>query len=167
MHRSAPSVRLLCVPILVHLASPAAALAAQDPVADLAERQLAAARAIELFARDFERGQLHPNGPLRSAGGLQPDYVAAARAAGLGSGGGGDRLTHLDALQKLLFFAESNPSSELAEAVLGLAAAGLDGAFLDRDALLLRPLVADAHGPPRRLVRRAARGRRRGSAAVR
>ncbi|MBL8730193.1 MAG: VWA domain-containing protein [Planctomycetes bacterium] len=108
--------------------------------ADAAETARLVARAIDAWVGDYERGRLGPQGILRSGSGLQPGYVAFARAAELVEAHDGDRLTHLDLLQKLLLYAERHPSTELADAVLGLSATGLEAAFLDHESLLLRDL---------------------------
>lgn len=100
----------------------------------------AVAEAIQAWVEDFERGRLGARGVLRRGDDLQPRYVAPARRAGRLGDRDEERITHLDALQKLLFFAEQQPTPALADAVLGVAAAGLDGAFLDHDALALREL---------------------------
>ncbi|MEO6597852.1 MAG: hypothetical protein ABIP94_24165, partial [Planctomycetota bacterium] len=105
-----------------------------------AEESNAIAQAITLWVRDFERCRIGPKGVLRGGAGLQPAYVAAAVRAKRLTESDMERLTHLDALQKLLYFAETHPSTELADAVLGLAATGLETAFLDHDALELREL---------------------------
>ncbi len=98
------------------------------------------AEAIREWADDFEHERLGPAGVLRRGEGLQPAYVAACRRAGMIGQNDEERLTHLDMLQKLLYFAESAPSTELADAVLGIAAARLESSFLDLAALQLREL---------------------------
>jgi len=108
--------------------------------ADAAQKSPLVAQAIDAWVRDYERGRLGPKNILRGGMGLQPGYVALARAADFVGPRDGDRLTHLDMLQKLLQYAESHPSTELAEAVLGLSATGLEAAFLDPESLLLRDL---------------------------
>lgn len=100
----------------------------------------AVAEAIREWVAAFERRRLSPGGTLRRGAELQPRYVGAARRAEMLGPADEERITHLDALQKLLSFAEQHPSTELADVVLGVAAAGLDDAFLDHDALLLRDL---------------------------
>ena len=107
---------------------------------DLAEVQKHTAAAIQQWIDDFTSGRLGPRGALRTGAQLQPRYMAHAKRAGHLQSKDLDRLNHLDALQKLLFFAEKNPSPELGDAVLGVASAGLDRSFLDRDAFELREL---------------------------
>lgn len=98
------------------------------------------ATAIREWVADFERGRLGAKGTLRRGTDLQPRYVAPARRAGLLGADDEERITHLDALQKLLFEAERLASPELAEAVLGIAAIGFEASFLDLTALELREL---------------------------
>jgi hypothetical protein len=107
---------------------------------NVAESQKLTAAAIQQWMDDFARGRIGPRGALRTGARLQPRYMAHARRAGHLQSEDLDRLNHLDALQKLLFFAEKNPSPELGEAVLSVAAAGLDLSFLDRDAFELREI---------------------------
>jgi hypothetical protein len=122
----------LCV---VCLGPPLRAQAVPDP-----DVQAHAARALREWVDDFGRGRLGPNGLLRGGASHQPLYVAAARRAGVLAARDEDRLTHLDVLQKLLWIAESQPSTELGDAVLGLCAVGFESSFLDQDALQLREL---------------------------
>ena len=112
--------------------------AQDDPVSGAAQQQVAAA--IQQWMDDFTGNRLGPRGALRTGAQLQPRYMAHARQAGLLSSADMDRLTHLDALQKLLYFAEKHPSPALGEAVLSVASAGLEGSFLDRDSLELREI---------------------------
>jgi hypothetical protein len=128
-------------------------------------RAAAVAQAIDAWVHDYERGRLGPKNILRSGTGLQPAYVSLARAAGFVDEQDGDRLTHLDVLQKLLLFAEQQPSTELADAVLGVSATGLEAAFLDPESLLLRDLGHNSllrvdHQGAWFLVLRAAAGER-------
>ncbi|MBP8302201.1 MAG: HEAT repeat domain-containing protein, partial [Planctomycetes bacterium] len=123
------------------------------------------ARAIGEWALDFERERLAPTGTLQSGSGLQPLYVGSSRRAGMVGANDEGRLTHLDMLQKLLFFAEAHPSTELADAVLGIAAARLETSFLDLAALQLREighwsLMRMDHQGAWYLVMRAAAGER-------
>jgi Mg-chelatase subunit ChlD len=90
--------------------------------------------------RDYERGRLGPHAVLRSGIGLQPAYAELARRAGFVAARDLDRLTHWDVLQQLLQWAERHPSTAVAEALLDLAATGLEAAFLDHEALRLRDL---------------------------
>ena len=99
-----------------------------------------AAQALRSWVADFERARLGPNGQLQKGTGLQPDYCAELRRAGLLGPDDEGRLTHLDVLQKLLYFAETHPSTDLADAVLAVASAGLENAFLDHQALQIREL---------------------------
>ncbi|HZN38244.1 MAG TPA: VWA domain-containing protein [Planctomycetota bacterium] len=105
-----------------------------------AEISSAVAEAIREWVREYEHDKFGPKGLLRSGMNLQPRYVEAARRADRVTQNDYERCTHLDMLQKLLFFAESQPSAELADAVLGLCATGLEGTFLDHEALMLREL---------------------------
>ncbi|MCB9875998.1 MAG: VWA domain-containing protein [Planctomycetes bacterium] len=116
----------------------ASAATAQAPAAAEVADQVA--EAIVAWTDDHEGGRLAPHGPLDKSSRLRPRYVAMAQAAGFLSDAEFERLTHLDVLQKLLFYAEKNPGPALTEAVLGVAAAGLDGSVLDRDSLELREL---------------------------
>lgn len=118
---------------------PAAVLRAQVAGGD-ADESAAVAQAINEWVRDFERGRIGPKGQLHNGAGLQPAYVASAKRARRIAEADLDGLTHLDVLQKLLYFAETHPSTDLADAVLGLAATGLETAFLDHEALELREL---------------------------
>lgn len=119
--------------LMLLLQAPAAAqdAAAEDPGPLVAQ-------AIGEWVDGYERARLGPRGQLRGGSNLQPAYVATARKAGFVTKNDEDRVTHLDMLQKLLFFAESHPSAALGDAVLRLAAVGLEGAFLDQDSLQLR-----------------------------
>lgn len=98
------------------------------------------ATAIREWVVDFEKGRLGPKGMLQRRADLQPRYVAAARRAGRIGETDEDRITHLDALQKLLYHCERFPTAELGDAVLGVAAVGLEAAFLDVAALELREI---------------------------
>jgi hypothetical protein len=123
---------------LLTLCAPAGA---QASVADLPppeERASCAAQAIRDWVTDYARGRLGPHGTLRGGARLQPEYAKAARRGGFVRPIEPDNVTHLDMLQKLLFHAETNPTTELADAVLSVCAAGLEGSFLDQDALQLR-----------------------------
>lgn len=111
---------------------------AQQPVEGSPEQRALVATAIRDWVADFEAGRLGARGLLRRGASLQPRYVAAARKAQRLGDADEERITHLDALQKLLFFAEQHATPELADAVLGVAGAGLEKSFLDHDALELR-----------------------------
>lgn len=121
--------RAVCASLL------ATALAAQGP-----DQGVLVAQAIREWAAEFERGTLGPNGTLRRGAGLQPAYVATCARAGMLGPNDEERLTHLDMLQKLLYFAEATPTTDLGDAVLGIAAARLETSFLDLAALQLREL---------------------------
>ncbi|MBM4060327.1 MAG: VWA domain-containing protein [Planctomycetes bacterium] len=145
------------------LACLAVAAPAQEP--DPAEVAAAAATAIREWAREFECGRLGTSGILRRSAGLQPAYAAPCRRGGFLRSRDEERLTHLDVLQKLLYFAESHPSTDLADAVLGVAAARLESSFLDLQALQLREighwsLMRMEHQGAWFLVLRAAAGER-------
>src|SRR5262245_26878919 len=107
------------------LAAPSAAQR-DDREAEQQKTRTAVVAAVRFWVDDYEHDRLFPHGPLRPEPGLQPRYVAIARAAALLSDKDLTALTHLDALQKLLFFAESHPDEAVGEALLALAAAGLD-----------------------------------------
>jgi hypothetical protein len=112
----------------------------QNPGGSEEEVQQHVAAAIQQWIDDFAAGRLGPHGALRTNAQLQPRYMRHARRADMLTDGDMDRLTHLDALQKLVFFAEKHPSTALGEAVLSVASVGLDGSFLDRDAFELREI---------------------------
>jgi hypothetical protein len=115
------------------------AIAQQSRCAEGSPEQAAAvATAIRVWVAEFEQGRLGAKGTLRRGTDLQPRYVAHAVRACRLSDDDEERITHLDALQKLLFFAEHNPSPDMTDAVLGVAAAGLESSFLDLAALELR-----------------------------
>lgn len=135
MRRTSPS-RLPAFLLLFASVFPSAVLAqAKDP-----DAAAAAARAIQEWVADYDRGRIGPKGLLHSGAGLQPAYVASAERAGAIGPKDPDRLTHLEVLNKLLYVAESNPSAMQADALLGLAAAGLETSFLDPASLELREL---------------------------
>lgn len=96
------------------------------------------AQAIRAWVTDFESGRLGARGMVRGGVGLQPRYMRHARSAGLVAERDSDRITHFDMLGKCLIFAEEHPSTELGEALLSVASAGFDRAFLDRLALEVR-----------------------------
>lgn len=141
-----------------------ALLPAQRPP-DAADTSALVASAIRAWVDDYERGRLAPGGVLRSGAGLQPAYVAYARRAGFVGARDEDRLSHLDVLQKLLVHAEREPTTDVADALLALAATGLEGAFLDHEALRLRDLgwfalLRTEHRGAWYLILRAAAGER-------
>lgn len=109
--------------------------------ADVEARQrTAAAAAIVQWVDDYERDRLGPRGDLRRESGLQPRYYGTALAAGVMSTRDAGRLTHLDALQKLLFFAENHIDLAMGDAVLCVAGAGLEKSLADVDATTVRDL---------------------------
>jgi hypothetical protein len=116
-----------------------ALLPAQTDPAAIPESSRVAA-AIRSWLDDFQSGRFSAKATLRGGTHHQPDYAEMARRFGYLQEREEDRLTHLDMLGKFLAYAERHPGKELADAVLGVAAAGLDGAFLDRDAVELREL---------------------------
>ena len=127
--------------LLVSLCCCWPALSAQQPLAEgSAEMTAHVATAIREWVAEFEKGRLSGKALVRRGTDLQPRYMAAARRAQLLTSNDEETITHLDSLQKMLFYAERYPSPELADAVLGIAAAGLETAFLDHEALELREL---------------------------
>ena len=98
------------------------------------------ALAIGEWVKDYERAHIGPKGVLRSGAGLQPAYVQWAQRAHALDARDEDRLTHLEALNKVLYVAESQPAREVARSLLGLAATGLEKSFLDLPSLELREL---------------------------
>jgi len=117
-----------------------AALSAQQDEAK--DRRARVAQAIQAWVEDYARGAVHPGGPLREEGGLQPRYARIARNAELLSQRDGGSLLHVDALQKFLFYAERDADEAIAEAVLSVASAGFDKGLVDRDAAAVRELGA-------------------------
>jgi len=111
--------------------------ASQQEGAETAE---AVAEAIHAWSQAFERGRLGTTAILRGDASLQPRYAMHAQRAGLLLARDEGRLTHLDMLQKLLFYAEKHPSVPIADAVLDIAASRLELSFLDHEALQLREL---------------------------
>lgn len=126
--------------VLALLCLQVAALGQQTRRVAAAAAQPHVAEAIQAWADDFARGRLGARGLLRRGFGLQPRYMTHARKTKLLRKEDYERLTHLDVLQKLMFFAESNPSPAVGEAVLSIAAIGLEGSFLDRTAFEIREL---------------------------
>ncbi|MBK8101120.1 MAG: VWA domain-containing protein [Planctomycetes bacterium] len=128
--------------LLSSLALPAQVLG--DPDAERREnlrvRSAAVADGLRAWAADFDADRLGPAGLLRDAGGLNPAYVASAKVADLVRKADYDRINHLDMLQKMLFFAESNADENLADAALAVAGAGLEKSLVDRTALQVRDL---------------------------
>ena len=117
----------------------AASPSQQDEAKD---RRARVAQAIQAWVDDYARGAVHPGGPLREEGGLQPRYARIARNAELLSQRDGGSLLHVDALQKFLFYAERDADEAIAEAALSVASAGFDKGLVDRDAAAVRELGA-------------------------
>ncbi|MCC7399716.1 MAG: VWA domain-containing protein [Planctomycetes bacterium] len=128
------------IPAVLCLFACCAPLAAQQGQAEFRPDPAKVAAAIRAWIEAFENGRLGAKGTLRSGAELQPKYASLARQCGLLGDDDIGRLTHLDVLQKLMLFAEREPGADAADALLGVAAAGLDGAFLDGQALELREL---------------------------
>lgn len=103
-------------------------------------RAAAVAEGLRAWALDYDADRLGPAGLLRDAGGLNPAYVNSAKAAELVRREDYDRINHLDMLQKMLFFAETNADENLADAALAIAGAGLEKSLVDRSALQVRDL---------------------------
>jgi len=103
--------------------------------------QRCAAASIRQFVDDYEQGRLGPRGGLHGEARLQPRYVREARRGGFVSSKDIGRLTHLDLLQKIVYYAEKHPSVELADVLLDLAAVGVEGSFLDRTSFELREIA--------------------------
>lgn len=110
--------------------------------ADLSEPELQGyvARSLRQFVADYEQGLLGPRGALHGSARLQPPYLRTAARGGFVSDADRDRLTHLDVLQKVVFYGERHPSLEVGDALLDLAAVGVDGSFLDRQSYELREI---------------------------
>lgn len=109
---------------------------------DAAERRAAVARATLLWVEDYDRGALSPRGTLHEDPSLQPRYARAARAGNLLGPRDGGSLLHLDALQKLTFYAERDADEAIGAALLAVAAAGFDKGLVDRDAAAVREIGA-------------------------
>lgn len=105
-----------------------------------AQQRRAIAESVLLWVEDYERDRLVPRGVLNAEPSLQPRYARVARAHDLLSLRDGGALMHLDALQKLLYFAERDPDETIAAAVLSVAAAGFDRSLAERDPVVLRDL---------------------------
>jgi len=118
------------------------AAAARGQSAELSEAALQriVATSVRQFAADYEEGRLSPRGSLRREARLQPRYLREATRGGFVTGADLDRLTHLDVLQKLVYYGEKHPSQEVADVLLDLAAVGLSGSFLDRTSFELREI---------------------------
>ncbi len=121
-----------CAGLVAVAAAQSGAPAAPSPPSPLV------ARAIREWTLAFEQGRLGARTVLQAGNDRQPAYVAPARAAGYVTDADATRITHGEALRKLIFHAERWTDAELGAALLGIAAIGLDGAFLDRDAIELR-----------------------------
>lgn len=114
--------------------------ACQDPKLDQAEIQRLVVSSTRDWVASYEAGRLSPRGGLRNEARLQPEYMRDAKRAGFVSKRDLDRLTHLDVLQKMLFYGEKHPNQEIAEVLLSLAATGIEGSFLDRLSFELREI---------------------------
>lgn len=106
------------------------------------ERRAAVAHATLLWVEDYDRGALSPRGPLQEDPSLQPRYARAARADKLLGPRDGGSLLHIDALQKLAFYAERDADEAIGAALLAVAAAGFDKGLVDRDAAAVREIGA-------------------------
>ena len=134
---SGPRIFALLCALALALAAPRA----QDVVPFGSPRQSAlVARAMREWTAAFEQGRLGARAMLQRGVERQPAYVAPARVAGYVTERDETNITHAEALLKLMQHAEKRPDAELGAALLGIAAIGLDGAFLDRDAIELREL---------------------------
>lgn len=158
-----PKARPLSLLLLVLWFAAFAPRAQVAPPSD--EIRTAVAQAIREWVAAFESGRLGPRGRLRQGHALQPKYMTFARRAELVLGDEYDRITHLDMLGKLLNFAERFPSNELTDAVLSVASAGFERAFLDQRAIEVRELghwtlMRTDHQGAWFLVLRAAAGER-------
>lgn len=121
--------------------APAKAESQAEPQAvPQARERAAAADAIRMWVKGFSARKFAASGTLLEAREPGPDYCAKARMAGLLRDDDIARLNHLDVLQRLLFFAEANVSTDIADAVLAVAAVGLDRSLLDRQSLEVREL---------------------------
>ncbi len=133
-------VRFACSWLAIAWAVSALGLAQEVSPAGAGERRAAVADAVHLWVEDYQAGRVAPGGPLRQDAGLQPRYAIRARAADLLAAGELGALTHLEALQKLLYYAETDPDEAVGNAVLEVASAGFDKSLVDRDAVVLRDL---------------------------
>ena len=88
---------------------------------EAAQRRRGIAESVLLWVEDYERDRLVPRGVLNAEPSLQPRYARVARAHDLLSLRDGGALMHVDALQKLLYFAERDPDETIAAAVLSVA----------------------------------------------
>ncbi|MCK5941806.1 MAG: HEAT repeat domain-containing protein, partial [Planctomycetes bacterium] len=113
----------------------------QSSTLEPAEIQQLVAASLRQWLHDFERGRLGPRGNVHGKARLHPPYLRDAIRAGFVSDRDLDRLTHLDVLQKMLFYAEKHPNDELADVVLGFAATGIEDSFLDRMSFELREIA--------------------------
>lgn len=131
----------------------------------LAQEQAAATKAIRTWVAEYSAGKFRARDGLVTAVHDRPDYMCDARWAGLLTDDDIARLTHLDLLQRLLFFAEKHASTELADAILGVAGVGLQGTLHDRTAMEIRDsghwaLMRTKHQGAWYLILRAAAGER-------
>ncbi len=117
-----------------------ASAAAQSQTMSEQQLQQLVASSSRQWLTEYEAGRLSPRGLLREEARLQPDYVRSAARGGFIAERDPGRLTHLDVLQKMLFYGEKHPNEAIGEVLLDLAATGVDGAFLDREAFELREI---------------------------
>ncbi|MFN6192826.1 MAG: hypothetical protein ACK5BN_03275, partial [Planctomycetota bacterium] len=136
--------RSCALSVAVAAACFAAGVRAQAEAATPNAQSPLVARAIREWTAAFEQGRLGARAVLQAGDDRQPAYVAPARAAGYVTAGDATRITHGEARQTLTCPAERWPDAELGAALLGIAAVGLEGVFLDRDAIELRERGHDA-----------------------
>ncbi len=132
------SVRFLCPSLLA--AAAAVASPAQAARLEVEALQRVVASSVGYFVDDYGAAKLSPRGALRRQSRLQPRYLREAIAAGFVGAEDLDRLTHLDVLQKLVYYGEKHPSTAVADVLLELAAVGLTSSFLDRTSRELREI---------------------------
>ena len=125
---------------LLLVASSSASVQCQSDDLSEAELQSVVSSSLRIFLEDYAQRDLGPRGILREESRLQPRYVRKAVRGGFVSERDLGRLTHLDVLQKLVFYGEQHPSVEVADVLLDLAAVGVEGDFLDRQSRELREI---------------------------
>ena len=128
--------RSCALSVAVAAACFAAGVRAQAEAATPNAQSPLVARAIREWTAAFEQGRLGARAVLQAGDDRQPAYVAPARAAGYVTAGDATRITHGEALQKLMFHAERWPDAELGAALLGVAAIGLEGDLLGKARLV-------------------------------
>ena len=117
-----------------------ASIQGQSNDLSVAELQRVVTASLRAFIDDYVQRDLGPRGLLREESRLQPRYVREAARGGFVGDRDLGRLTHLDVLQKLVFYGERHPSVEVADVLLDLAAVGVEGEFLDRQSRELREI---------------------------